>query len=783
MRSLRWARRAVQSLTAAVVLGVPAAAGAATITVDSSGDTVGNDGNCILREAVINANNDDTSGSIDCATGAGADVIDLSTSVTLSTPGDDDAAALGDLDVTEDLTIQGIGPVAINGMSGARIFEVPAGPVDLTLNDLELNGGSITTPETGEPAAEGGAIRFRQAGQLDLSNTIVHNASVTDPSDANRGGGIYVESGSHVTIRNGSAIDDNQAGVGLSAFATGSPAGGGGIYAEGAGVQITVDSGSEVSGNVAGAGAADAQGNGGGISFGGSGAGAPSLTLIDATLSGNSAGGDGTNALGGGGGLYVQPVTSPTVNITDSTVSGNHAGGGPGDSFGSGGGIAVDTGQADVNLSGATVRLNTAGGNGGDGSAWGGGIYTQSGIEIGGSTISLNAAGIPGSLNSLNVGGGIYLLRGNQTTTNPDANIHDSTISGNFATGSGGGIKRAAQDNQAFPDDTLSRVTIANNHTGGSLRAGQGAGLSVESGGTTTIDSSTLSGNVTDGPAGTPSQGAGILAESASGAPVGPSGSMQPGSLSLTNSTVSGNQAAGGEGGDGGGLATVADGTHLAPAVQIVASTLAGNEADATGSGGSGGNLNLAEPDAGSVTLLGSIVADGAGDAGQENCVEATAGAIDSLGGNVEGNAAAGGPTSQCALDQPNDRHADPMLAALAPNGGPTQTREILGDSPAVDLYTAGCPATDQRGTGFPRSLGGACDAGAFEATPLPPVTTTPPPSTTPPQAPTPSPSTSSTTTPAPKKKKCKKKKKKKRKTAAAAKKKTKKCKKKKKKK
>jgi CSLREA domain-containing protein len=53
----------------------------------------------------------------------------------------------------------------------------------------------------------------------------------------------------------------------------------------------------------------------------------------------------------------------------------------------------------------------------------------------------------------------------------------------------------------------------------------------------------------------------------------------------------------------------------------------------------------------------------------------------------------------------------DPMLGALADNGGPTQTFALLPGSPAIDAGAA-CPATDQRG----KSRVGTCDIGAFES-------------------------------------------------------------------
>lgn len=61
----------------------------------------------------------------------------------------------------------------------------------------------------------------------------------------------------------------------------------------------------------------------------------------------------------------------------------------------------------------------------------------------------------------------------------------------------------------------------------------------------------------------------------------------------------------------------------------------------------------------------------------------------------------------------------DPMLAALAANGGLTQTMALLPGSPAIDAgdnWTG--LVTDQRGLGYARVIGIASDIGAFEATP-----------------------------------------------------------------
>jgi len=55
---------------------------------------------------------------------------------------------------------------------------------------------------------------------------------------------------------------------------------------------------------------------------------------------------------------------------------------------------------------------------------------------------------------------------------------------------------------------------------------------------------------------------------------------------------------------------------------------------------------------------------------------------------------------------------ADPKLAALADNGGPTKTILPAKDGPAVGIGK-GCPATDQRGK--PRKSPHGCTAGAVE--------------------------------------------------------------------
>lgn len=61
---------------------------------------------------------------------------------------------------------------------------------------------------------------------------------------------------------------------------------------------------------------------------------------------------------------------------------------------------------------------------------------------------------------------------------------------------------------------------------------------------------------------------------------------------------------------------------------------------------------------------------------------------------------------------------SDPKLAPLAGNGGSTRTLALKSGSPAIDTGDAGGLPFDQRGSGRPRSIGGIADIGAFEFDP-----------------------------------------------------------------
>lgn len=240
-----------------------------------------------------------------------------------------------------------------------------------------------------------------------------------------------------------------------------------------------------------------------------------------------------------------------------------------------------------------------------------------------------------------------------------DLDVLDSvTIDGgpNGATLDGDAIDRVL-DIRPFYEVTLTRVRITGGNEGD---AGGGIRIEGELGGAATLraDSITVDGN-------TSPSGAGISLHS-------------KGILEITNSTVTGNT---GHGIRAAGTATIAYTTIASNAGRaIVQST-------------------------GPVTVWASILA---GNNGNE-----CAGALTSAGYNIVDD-------TSCAFTSTGDQQStDPLLGALADNGGPTLTRKPGAGSPAINAVpnaAVGCGTTvtvDQRGVARPS--GGSCDVGAVE--------------------------------------------------------------------
>lgn len=166
---------------------------AATITVNSSTDIIASDGFCTLREAIINANNNDQSGSADCSAGQASPTLDLiqfdastdNTPIVLTLTGiSENAAATGDLDITDSVIINGNGADSVTEVDGNatdRVFEIR--------NDAQVQMYSISVTNGGAVNAGGGIYVF--SGRLDMQDSSVSSNSISGSSGTLQGAGIF----------------------------------------------------------------------------------------------------------------------------------------------------------------------------------------------------------------------------------------------------------------------------------------------------------------------------------------------------------------------------------------------------------------------------------------------------------------------------------------------------------------------------------------------------------------------------------------------------------------
>jgi hypothetical protein len=370
-----------------------------------------------------------------------------------------------------------------------------------------------------------------------------------------------------------------------------------------------------------------------------------------------------------------EPVTITGVTITGGSV------------VNQGGGIA------NSEPGGLTLINSEVTGNSAD---EGGGIYSRRPIKLDSTIVSDNHANGAGGGIALNTFGGQLsgttvlgntagLLGGGIWMQNTDVSlITRSLIMGNSvaqtavtgAPPAGGGIEVDTD-----PHFGATTVQVTYSAIQGNTALGPGGGIFFQATGTLALDSSLVALNT---------------AESGAGISTGPGPSRAAvGTLQLTNTTVSGNAAE-----RGGGIER-STGNTLFRAV-----TMANNAA----SRGSGILFIGARPvySIASGLIMANLPA-------AQNCALSTGNgafpAADSLSvpdANIETG-------SSCHLRSSDMSDTNPLLAPLANNGGPTQTRALLPGSPAVDKYTgAECPALDQRA--YKRPAGQACDIGAFEA-------------------------------------------------------------------
>lgn len=236
----------VAGLTAFVLIGLAAAsasiASAASLVVNTTGDTDnGGDSVCSLREAITAANSD--ANYHECTgSGFGAETITFSVSGTITL-----GTALPT--ISDSVTVDGSGQsVTISGNDSVRIFNVISGKT-LELNRLVLTDGkapdgifNIVAPTPGE---HGGAIY--NAGVVRLMDVRIKDSKAgTGGSTLNGAGGLGGKGGAiynaGTLIAGKVTLDHNSAGTGgTSGNGHGGNGGdGGAIYNAGGGSSMTV---------------------------------------------------------------------------------------------------------------------------------------------------------------------------------------------------------------------------------------------------------------------------------------------------------------------------------------------------------------------------------------------------------------------------------------------------------------------------------------------------------------------------------------------------------------
>ncbi|HNT78377.1 MAG TPA: choice-of-anchor Q domain-containing protein, partial [Anaerolineae bacterium] len=179
------------------------------------------------------------------------------------------------------------------------------------------------------------------------------------------------------------------------------------------------------------------------------------------------------------------------------------------------------------------------------------------------------------------------------------------------------------------------------------------------------------------------------------------------GTVNIINTTFSGNTAQGGSGAQGyGGALFNYEGTVL-----ITNTTFSGNTVTTEG----GAIYNYQDSAGATLMMTNTILANTTNS--DTDCYNrgGTVGAVNTL---IEANAGDGNACGTATIA------ADPLLGALADNGGPTLTHALLAGSSAIDYIPTTDPtcivgvSIDQRGAvradGADRG-GGACDIGAYE--------------------------------------------------------------------
>lgn len=301
--------------------------------------------------------------------------------------------------------------VFAGGAARAATFTVSSladsGPGSLRQAVLDANASSGADDVVFAPGLSGTITLAFASGEILITDSLfVHGPGAAALTvSGNHQSRIF-----HVESPAATLIDVTLSGLTLTQGSSGLFTTGGAVLANGENLTILDSVISDSS-----AGDIEEPGCGGNVGF--AGPGGATLRIADSTLTGGTTGGVGISALGGN-----LCVVEGTLILERSTLAKGQAG--------TGGGLYLQSLTGDSTISSTTISGN-------EGASAGGGIafVVSSGVTltIDSSTISGNTAGLSGTDPGNGFGGGVYLANGNLRIVN-------STVSGNLATGWGGGI-------------------------------------------------------------------------------------------------------------------------------------------------------------------------------------------------------------------------------------------------------------------------------------------------------------------------------------------------------
>ncbi len=294
-----------------------------------------------------------------------------------------------------------------------------------------------------------------------------------------------------------------------------------------------------------------------------------------------------------------------------------------------------------------------------------------SALTLGNLTVADGSSlGKNGAKGGTGAGGGVYVSDGG-TFTALDCTFTNNNAQGGTGTG---GSSSASSGSNALGSRPVPSMSSSAGLPTSALNGGEGIGGGIFSiDGALTLDNDTFTANSAIG---------GTSRAHSDGQGLGGAIFAESGSLALLNDTISGNTAAQGGRGvylRGGGASAILGGGYIATAT--INNTIIGQS-----------DTSVSD----FVALTKTVFNDGP--------------ALTSGVGNLIG--------TQTGFSGTIVSTANPLLAALADNGGPTETMALESASPAINTGNTAAASgltTDQRGPGYARIVNGTVDIGAFE--------------------------------------------------------------------